>query len=70
VLPIGEVASIGIVEATVHLLDVQRALGFEPDVPEAGLEHTVAVLSRIPPPLDFIEAATGRASTELFPVLT
>jgi uncharacterized protein (TIGR03083 family) len=70
VLPLGEAAGIGIVEATIHLLDVQRALGQEPDVPESGLAYTAGVLAAIAPPVDFIEAATGRASTDLFPVLS
>jgi uncharacterized protein (TIGR03083 family) len=70
VLPLAEAVSIGIVEATVHLIDVQRALGRTPDVPEAGLAHTAEVIAQIAPPVDFIEAATGRASTDLFPVLS
>ncbi|MFF5288648.1 maleylpyruvate isomerase N-terminal domain-containing protein [Paractinoplanes globisporus] len=70
VLPLGEAVSIGIVEATVHLLDVQRALGHTPDVPLAGLEHSADVLAHIAPPIDFVEAATGRASTDLFPVMS
>jgi hypothetical protein len=70
VLRLEEAVSIGIVEATVHLLDLQRALGREPDVPAAGLAHTAAVLAQIAPPVDFIESATGRASTDLFPVMS
>ncbi|WP_203728841.1 maleylpyruvate isomerase N-terminal domain-containing protein [Paractinoplanes durhamensis] len=70
VLPLAEAVSIGVVEATVHLLDVQRALGRTPDVPEAGLAHTAEVIAQIASPIDFIEAATGRASTDLFPVMS
>ncbi|GAA0480832.1 hypothetical protein Ade02nite_55950 [Paractinoplanes deccanensis] len=70
VMPLEEAVSIGILEATVHLLDVQRALDVEPAVPAEGLEHTALVLARVAPPVDFIEAATGRASTDLFPVLS
>ncbi|WP_433380903.1 maleylpyruvate isomerase N-terminal domain-containing protein [Actinoplanes sp. CA-142083] len=70
VLPLGEAVSIGILEATVHLLDVQRALGHEPDVPAVGLAHTAEVIAHIAPPVEFIEAATGRASTDLFPVMS
>lgn len=70
VLRIEEAVSIGIVEATVHLLDLQRALGREADIPAAGLTHTATVLAQIAPPVDFIESATGRASTDLFPVLS
>lgn len=57
-------------EATVHLLDLQRALGQPPDVPAAGLTHTAAVLVEMAPPVDFIETATGRSTTGLFPVLS
>jgi len=68
-LPMEEAVSIGILEATVHLLDLQRALGVPPDVPSAGLEHTVGLLAKMTPPVDFIELATGRSEVELFPVL-
>ena len=50
-------------------MDLQRALGVAPDVPDAGLEHTVEVLARMTPPVDFIELATGRREIALFPVL-
>ena len=70
VLHLDEAVSIGILEATVHLLDLQRALGQDPTVPPGGLTHTAAVLAQIAPPVDFIEAASGRASTDLFPVLS
>jgi uncharacterized protein (TIGR03083 family) len=68
-LPLEEAVSIGILEATVHLLDLQRALDVPPDVPPAGLEHTVGLLARMTPPVDFIELATGRSEVALFPVL-
>jgi hypothetical protein len=70
VLPLAEAVSIGVVEATVHLLDVLRALGRAPDVPEAGLALTAEVIARIAPAVEFIEAATGRAATDLFPVMS
>ncbi|MGA5303389.1 maleylpyruvate isomerase family mycothiol-dependent enzyme [Nucisporomicrobium flavum] len=69
-LPLAEAVSIGIVEATVHLLDLQRALGREPDVPAGGLAHTTAVLVEMAPAVDFIEAATGRSTEALFPLLS
>jgi uncharacterized protein (TIGR03083 family) len=68
-LPLEEAVSIGILEATVHLLDLQRALGAPPELPAAGVEHTVALLAQMAPPVDFIELATGRSSAALFPVL-
>jgi uncharacterized protein (TIGR03083 family) len=69
-LRLDEVASIGILEATVHLLDLRHALDLPPDVPADGLAHTAAVLADMAPPVDFIEVATGRSTVELFPVLT
>jgi hypothetical protein len=68
-LPLEEAVSIGILEATVHLLDLQRALGAPPELPVAGVEHTVALLAQMAPPVDFIELATGRSTAALFPVL-
>jgi uncharacterized protein (TIGR03083 family) len=68
-LPLAEAISIGILEATVHLLDLQRALEVPPDVPPAGLEHTVGLLATMTPPVDFIELATGRSQVAVFPVL-
>jgi uncharacterized protein (TIGR03083 family) len=68
-LPLEEAVSIGILEATVHLLDLQRALEVPPEVPGAGLEHTVGLLATMTPPVDFIELATGRSQVALFPVL-
>lgn len=50
-------------------LDLQRALGVPPDLPAAGVEHTVGLLAEMAPPVDFIELATGRSSVTLFPVL-
>jgi hypothetical protein len=68
-LALEEAVSIGILEATVHLLDLQRALEVPPDVPGAGLHHTVGLLAAMPAPVDFIELATGRSQVALFPVL-
>jgi uncharacterized protein (TIGR03083 family) len=70
VLRIEDAVSVGVIEATVHLLDLLRALGREPDVPAAGLAHTTAVLAAVADPVGFIEAATGRTETTPFPVLT
>ncbi|MGC9669524.1 maleylpyruvate isomerase N-terminal domain-containing protein [Planosporangium sp. 12N6] len=68
-LRLDEVISVGIVEATVHLLDLQRALGLPPDVPADGVAHTTDVLAQMAPPVDFIEVATGRSGAELFPLM-
>lgn len=70
ILPLAEAVSIGVMEATVHLLDLQRALGVPPDVPADGLRHTVAVLVDMAPSVDLIEVATGRGTAKVFPVLT
>jgi uncharacterized protein (TIGR03083 family) len=69
-LRLDEAVSIGVLEATVHLLDLQRALGQPADVPVEGLTHTAAVLAEMAPQVDLIEAATGRSKADLFPVLT
>jgi len=39
-----------------------------PEVPPAGLEHTVGLLAETTP-VGFIELATGRSEVEVFPVL-
>lgn len=70
VLHLDAVVSIGVMEATVHLLDLQNALGQAPDVPSSGLTQTAALLAEMAPPVTFIEAATGRSTTSPFPVLT
>ncbi|GAB7051807.1 maleylpyruvate isomerase family mycothiol-dependent enzyme [Catenuloplanes indicus] len=69
-LTLTEAAGIGIVESTVHLLDLQRALGREPAVPPSGLAQTAEILAAIPSPIAFIEAATGRATGPLFPLVS
>jgi uncharacterized protein (TIGR03083 family) len=69
-LRLEEAVSIGVLEATVHLLDLLHALGQPADVPVAGLTHTTGILVEMAPPVDFIEAATGRRANDLFPVLS
>lgn len=69
-LRLEDAISIGVMEATVHLLDLQRALGQEPDVPAGGLAHTAALLAEMAPPVGLIEAATGRSGVTPFPVLS
>jgi uncharacterized protein (TIGR03083 family) len=59
-----------IVEATVHLLDLQHALGAEAMVPEPALLRTVRVLVQLIPSASFIDLATGRSADPVFPVLT
>jgi uncharacterized protein (TIGR03083 family) len=69
-LRLDEAVGIGVMEATVHLLDLQRALGRPPEVSVAGLTQTVALLAEMAPPVAFIEVATGRSASDLFPVLS
>jgi uncharacterized protein (TIGR03083 family) len=59
-----------IVEATVHLLDLQHALGAATMVPEPALLRTVRVLVRLIPNEAFIDLATGRSTDPVLPVLT
>lgn len=69
-LTLAEAAGIGVVESTVHLLDLQRALGREPSVPASGLAQTAEILAAIPSPVAFVEAATGRAAGPFFPLVS
>jgi len=70
-MPLAEAVSIGVVEATVHLLDLLNALDRPAaEVPAEGLAHTVAVLVQMAPPVDLIEAATGRGRVGVFPLLS
>ena len=66
---LGEGVRIVLLEATVHLLDVQRALGQPPELPEAALAQTAGLLAEVAPGVELIEAATGRSATSPFPVL-
>ena len=68
-VPLGEGLRIMLLEATVHLLDVQRALGQPPQLPATALAHTASLLAEMAPGVELIEAATGRSATSPFPVL-
>ena len=68
-IPLAEAVRIGVMEATVHLLDVQRAVGAAPAVPDAALALTRDLLVAMAPAVDLVEAATGRTSASPFPVL-
>jgi uncharacterized protein (TIGR03083 family) len=69
-LRLDEAVSIGIMEATVHLLDLRHALDQPPEVPAEGLGHTGRILLEMAPAVEFIEAATGRRAPDVFPVLS
>lgn len=57
-----------IVEALVHILDLQEALGRPVDFPQDGMRITIAFLVDLVPPVAFIELATGRGTHDIFPV--
>jgi uncharacterized protein (TIGR03083 family) len=69
VITLVEALRLVLMEATVHLLDVQRALDHPPAVPPEALRDTVQLLAEVAPPIDFIEAATGRSAHSPLPVL-
>jgi uncharacterized protein (TIGR03083 family) len=64
-----ELLRIVLLEGTVHLLDVLRALDEAPDVPAAALDVTAAVLADMAPAVQFVEYATGRTPASPFPLL-
>lgn len=71
VLPQGEIARIVVLESVVHYFDIAAAL----DLPRPGpLNHdpirlTTQLLAENADPVTFIEVATGRAATPVFPVM-
>ncbi|MGH3672482.1 MAG: maleylpyruvate isomerase family mycothiol-dependent enzyme [Pseudonocardiaceae bacterium] len=69
VMTLVEALRIVLIEATVHLLDVQRALDHPPAVPVQALQHVAAFLAAMVDPVEFIEGATGRTSIPVLPVL-
>ena len=70
VVPLAEVVRIAVLEATVHLLDLRRALGQPPSVPDGALRESARLLAEIAPAVEFIESATGRApATTPLPVI-
>ena len=68
--PIAEAMSIAVLEAVVHGLDLCAAVGLPPtSIPAAPMRHTVGLLAHMAEPVAFVEAATGRTSAEVLPVL-
>lgn len=65
----GEAVRIVLLESTVHLLDVLDALGRPPQVPAPALRETAHLLAELADPVALVEAATGRATPTVFPVL-
>jgi uncharacterized protein (TIGR03083 family) len=67
-MTVAEVATIGVVEATVHGVDLLDALGVPADrLPAAAFEMVIGVLVALAGPVAFIEGATGRRP--VFPLL-
>lgn len=69
VIMLGEALRLVVLEATVHLLDVQRALGHPPAAPPLALTDTARLLAELAPAVELNEAATGRTIHSLLPVL-
>ncbi|MFC7622794.1 maleylpyruvate isomerase N-terminal domain-containing protein [Microlunatus sp. GCM10028923] len=64
-----EALRIALMEATIHLYDLQHALGLDPDAPAVAAAETARLLAELPDPAAFIEAASGRSETPVLPVL-
>jgi uncharacterized protein (TIGR03083 family) len=71
VVPLRQALRIGLLEAVVHYFDVARAVGLPVPGPLDGapLRETVALLAAVADPVAVVEHATGRASTDPFPVV-
>jgi uncharacterized protein (TIGR03083 family) len=68
--PIAEAAAITIMEAVVHGLDLCDAIGHRPeDMPSSPVTFTTELLASLPDAVDFIDAATGRRSPAVLPVI-
>ncbi len=65
----GEAVRIVLMEAVVHLLDVLDALHLPADVPPAGLRDTAHLLADLADPVEFVNAASGRTTPTVLPVL-
>jgi hypothetical protein len=52
-----------------HGLDLADALRHVADLPARAVAHTVDVLAQVAEPVEFIDAATGRSSTRVLPIL-
>jgi hypothetical protein len=67
--PLREAVRLILLESTVHLLDVLRALDMEPVVAAGALRESAALLAETAPLVEFVEAAAGRSATNPLPVL-
>lgn len=64
-----EALRIAVLEATVHLYDLQHALDLDRRAPTAAEAETVRLLAEVPTATAFIEAATGRGDEPILPVI-
>ncbi|MFJ7243462.1 maleylpyruvate isomerase N-terminal domain-containing protein [Kitasatospora sp. NPDC098652] len=65
---VGALGEVALMEATVHLLDLVAAVG-GPAPAERALRFTSALLAEVADPVAFIEAASGRSSEPVLPVI-
>jgi uncharacterized protein (TIGR03083 family) len=68
-LPLAEVLRVGLLEAVVHGLDLAEALGRPHGLPPGAVTRTAALLAELPDPVAFVDAATGRSTAPVLPVL-
>lgn len=69
-LRVSEVLALGVLESTVHLLDLLAALDRPPELPAGAASITKQILSDAAPDVELIEAAAGRRPDAPFPVLS
>ncbi|MEV7599754.1 maleylpyruvate isomerase N-terminal domain-containing protein [Kitasatospora sp. NPDC089797] len=65
---LGALGEVALMEATVHLLDLIAAVG-GPAPAEGALHFTRALLAEATDPVAFIEAAAGRSSEPVLPII-
>ncbi|MBB5153152.1 maleylpyruvate isomerase N-terminal domain-containing protein [Saccharopolyspora phatthalungensis] len=71
VVPAGEALRIFLMEAVVHYFDMATGLDRPVPGPLAGepLRETVRLLADTADPIAFIDAATGRGTSQIFPIM-
>lgn len=65
---VGAAVSLRVVEAAVHLIDLQDALKVEKTLSADAVRETERFLLDLLDPIEFLEVATGRSDRSLFPV--
>ena len=66
---IADAVLIRIMEATVHLLDLDHALGRAPSPTPDAVARSLGLLMAVPDQVHLLEAATGRHADPVFPLL-